>query len=233
MTVEISEAYKTAVEETPIESVGALREVAATVLGPFYVPEDDRKLEAYFRMEAAQLVETRFTPGGDVAPTLADLARMNVPLAALGDDWPSIDERKAAAVGFPGVIIHPTDLARDPGALPVFEEVARRLRLPPENIWFVGTDLDRDIASAAAAGMRTIWIDDGGSHAPRLTELPDATVGSFGAIRDVLAEPYTRGLLALRYIMRTSLDWRPGFSIGASDSFDADDADAVGPHEQL
>jgi len=35
---------------------------------------------------------------------------------------------------------------------------------------------------------------------------------------DVLKEPYTRGLPALRYIMRTALDWRPGHFLASDDS---------------
>ena len=212
-----SEAYRTAILRTPIGSAVALRAAVADALGPHRIPTDDRIIEARVRMEAARLVETRFVAFDDVAPTLAELVRLGIPLAALGDGWPTIDHRKADAVGFVGSIVHSADLVQDPRALPAFGEITRLLRLPLENVWFVGTDLEREIAPAAAAGMRTIWIDRAGTGADAHAE---SRVASFAAILDVLSEPYTRGLLALRYIMRTSLDWRPGYSVGADDVFE-------------
>jgi putative hydrolase of the HAD superfamily len=40
----------------------------------------------------------------------------------------------------------------------MFAELARRLRLPPEEIVFVGDELQADILGAQGAGMRTVWM---------------------------------------------------------------------------
>lgn len=198
-----------------------LREAFRAALAPYDLREPDGiQIEANFRMEAARLIYERFVPFDDVAPTLAKLAGLNVPCVGLSGGWPSIDARKAELVGFQKPIIYAEDLGVEAGTPAAFACVARRLQLPADCIWFVGTELRSEIGPAAASGMRTIWIDrDGDGEVPEgARSVPEATVATFAQILDVLAEPYTRGLLALRHVMRSVLDWRPGHFI-------SDDAD--------
>ncbi len=64
----------------------------------------------------------------------------------------------------------------------LFRRIARRLKVSPETCFVVGDQLDRDIAPAREAGMKTIYFP-GGFHpewAPAVENvLPDASVSSF------------------------------------------------------
>ncbi len=167
-------------------------------------------LEAPFRMELARLADLRFEPAADVAATLAELHALNVPCAALSGGWAALDQRKCDRAGFTGPIVFTEDLGIAPDSPGAFAAVAQTLRLPVEHIWFIGTDPLREIVPAGAVGMQTIWIDRDGTDFPADHRAPDATVTTFSEILDELSGPYTRGLLALRHVLRTSLAWRPG-----------------------
>ncbi len=196
-----------------------LREKFSAALRPYLLSQtEDLQLEAMFRMEAARLVTARFVPFPDVAGALSELATLNVPCVALSGGWPSIDQRKAQIVGFSSPIVFAEDLGITSAAPAAFARIAEMLRLPADRIWFVGTDVRDEMLPAAAVGMRTIWINRDGETFPPASRSPDATVTAFVEILDVLSGPYTRGLLALRQILRTALDWRPGHFISEDDT---------------
>lgn len=46
---------------------------------------------------------------------------------------------------------------RKPNRL-LFETAAAKLGVAPENIWFVGDDLDLDIKGAKSVGMKAVWL---------------------------------------------------------------------------
>lgn len=46
---------------------------------------------------------------------------------------------------------------RKPNPL-LFETAAAKLGVAPENIWFVGDQLDLDIEGAKSAGMKAVWL---------------------------------------------------------------------------
>lgn len=213
------------VDDAAFTSIAALGEAFSTVFGsPLLRPADAARLEALFRMSTAGAVVERFAPFEDVAPGLRTLAELQVPRAALSNGWPTIDQRKADAVGFDGSIIFAQDLGESVNSPAAFARVADALRLPADRIWFVGSDARREILPAAASGLRTIWVNRFAEVFPVERPAPDATIVSFDELFDVLREPYTRGLLALRHIFRTALEWRPGHFIAADE-----DAGAQGP----
>jgi putative hydrolase of the HAD superfamily len=47
---------------------------------------------------------------------------------------------------------------RKPNPL-LFETAAAKLGVAPENIWFVGDQLDLDIEGAKSAGMKAVWLN--------------------------------------------------------------------------
>jgi FMN phosphatase YigB (HAD superfamily) len=206
------------IDGAALASPARLAEAFSTALGPTLLRATDAiRLEALFRMTAASAVVERFVPFDDVAPALRKIAEMQVPRVALSGGWPTIDQRKADRVGFDGPIVFAQDLgvaARTPAA---FAAVADALQLPADRIWFVASDAQSEILPAAAAGLRTIWVNRNGAEFPPGRTAPDATIGSFAELFDVLREPYTRGLLALRHILRTALEWRPGHFIPIDD----------------
>ncbi len=196
----------------------ALSEAFAAAFAPSLLSaEDVRWLEALFRMSAASAVAERFVPFEDVAPALRGLAELRVPRIALGGGWAPIDQRKADLAGFDGSIIFAEDLGVAASSPAAFARVAEVLLLPADRIWFVASNAQSEIVPAAAAGLRTIWVNRGASVFPPGLVQPDATIGSLLELFDVLREPYTRGLLALRHILRTALEWRPGHFIPVDD----------------
>ncbi len=196
-----------------------LREAFSAGLRPYLFSETEAvQLEAMFRMEAARLVAERFVPFPDVAPTLRELASLNVPCAALSVGWPSIDQRKAQIAGFSSPIVFAEDLGLASVAPVAFARIAEMLRLPADRIWFVGTDVRDEMLPAAAVGMHTIWINRDDETFPSASAPPDATVTTFADVLQVLSGPYTRGLLALRQILRTALAWRPGHFVSEDDT---------------
>ena len=54
----------------------------------------------------------------------------------------------------------------------IFEEVAKRLDVPPNEILHVGDNLEADVGGAAAAGMRTVWLT-------RCIEDPERSLNEF------------------------------------------------------
>jgi FMN phosphatase YigB (HAD superfamily) len=205
-------------DDLPFGSTATLREAFSAAFGPSLLDAADATwLEALFRMTAAGAVGESFVPYVDVAPMLHTLAEMHVPRVALSAGWPSIDQRKADLVGFDGTIVFAQDLDVAASSPAAFARVADTLKLPADRIWFVAGDARREILPAAAAGMRTVWVNRDSLEFPAGRTAPDATIVSFAELFHVLREPYTRGLLALRHILRTALDWRPGHFLPTAD----------------
>jgi len=180
-------------------------------------------LEALVRMAGARCVADHFVPYDDVAPTLRELAAMSVPCVVMSAGWSSIEERKAEAVGFHGPLLLGEDLDVPLMSPRAFARVAETLKLPADRIWFVGTDASKEILPARAAGMHAVWLNRNNAEFPALREPPDVTITTFAALLEALSEPYTRGLLAMRHILRTVLDWRPGHFLSGADPILGDD----------
>jgi FMN phosphatase YigB (HAD superfamily) len=174
-------------------------------------------VEAMFRNAGKLCLGTCFTPFDDVAPTLRELASLKLPQALISSGWGGIEQRRAAAAGFDGPVLVGEELGVDAFSPVAFARLCEAVRLPADRIWFVGTDVQRHIAAARAAGLRTVWLNRDGREFPDDLALPDHTICTFGDLLDVVREPYTRGLLALREVLRTALGWRSAYSVGASD----------------
>jgi hypothetical protein len=154
---------------------------------------------------------------------------MQIPRVLVSTSWSGIAERKAAALEFDGLLLLAEEFAADPASPHGMARIALELRLPADRIWFVASDLRALVIPAQAAGMHGVWLNRTGRILPAGTLAPEATIASFDELLPLLAEPYTRGLLALRYIMRSVLEWRPGHFIPSNDpiSNDASTTDDV------
>lgn len=200
------------IEDAALVSPATLAQAVSTVLGPTLLQPAAQAtaLESQFRMAAAGDVGELFVPFPDTAPALRRIAELCIPRVALSAGWPTIDQRKADIVGFDGSIVFAQDMGLTALMPAAFARVADSLKLPADRIWFIGSDAQAEILPASAAGLRTVWLNRDGATFPAGRPPPDATIGSLAELFDVLREPYTRGLLALRHILRTALDWRPG-----------------------
>jgi FMN phosphatase YigB (HAD superfamily) len=209
------------VDKVTLGSSAGLAEAFSAVLGTTLSRKADvLRFEALFRMAAARVAAMRFVPYDDVPPALSQLRELNIPRAALTAGWPSIEQRKADMSGFDGPIIFAQDFGNGGGPTcseSAFQRLAEVLLLPRELLWFASDRAEAEIVPAAAFGMRTIWVNRAGNDFPSGRPAPDATIASFGELFDVLRAPYTRGLLELRHIMRTALDWRPGHFMKANE----------------
>lgn len=66
----------------------------------------------------------------------------------------------------------------------IYLQAARELGVPPEDVIHIGDSLRFDVAGAAAAGMRTVWLDLG--HEPLGDGKPDLTITGFEGLTDIL-----------------------------------------------
>lgn len=64
----------------------------------------------------------------------------------------------------------------------IFLKMARRLRLPPEDILYAGDNPIPDVLGPARAGMRTAWVNRGGYRKPRGIPFPDVRVRSLSEL---------------------------------------------------
>jgi hypothetical protein len=63
--------------------------------------------------------------------------------------------------------------------------------------------------------LRTVYLARDRRPFPAGALQPDAQIGTLHEVLPVLGGPYTRGLLELRYLLRTVMHWRPGHSVPA------------------
>jgi len=68
----------------------------------------------------------------------------------------------------------------------IFLKMARRLRLPPEDILYVGDNPIPDVLGPVRAGMRTAWVNRGGYRKPRGIPFPDVRVKSLSNLVSML-----------------------------------------------
>ncbi len=68
-----------------------------------------------------------------------------------------------------------------------FARLARDLRLEPRNILYVGDDPFLDVEAARAAGLRTAWMNRGGTPWPQRLEPADVDVADCLRLTEVLA----------------------------------------------
>ncbi len=72
-------------------------------------------------------------------------------------------------------------------AKPIFEHVCARLAVRSDECWFVGDELDWDVAGSAEAGMRPVLIDRDGRH-PAFAGLRIRTLEDLSALLPRLEE---------------------------------------------
>ncbi len=97
----------------------------------------------------------------DVRPCLADL-RDQGRVVAIAGNQPQRRRAQLEALDLPcDWILTSDDLGVEKPAPGFFAEVLDRLDLPPEQVLYVGDRPDNDVEPAAAAGLRTCWLQRG------------------------------------------------------------------------
>ena len=70
----------------------------------------------------------------------------------------------------------------------VFRAALDALGVPADDAVMVGDSLERDVAGARAAGLRSVWLDRAGDAAPGGSAVPDARIRDLGELRSALTD---------------------------------------------
>jgi putative hydrolase of the HAD superfamily len=114
--------------------------------------------------------QTTYAHAGDV---LAHL-RTHVRLALVTNGTSDLQRRKLALSGLTehfDVVVASCDIGVGKPDPAIFATALEALGVAPDEAVMVGNDLDRDIAGATAAGIRSLWIQHGGNGRADLHDL--------------------------------------------------------------
>ncbi|MDE7016493.1 MAG: HAD family hydrolase [Lachnospiraceae bacterium] len=87
-----------------------------------------------------------------------------VPIMICTDLTAHIQHRKIEALGIAPYIrylVSSEEAGKEKPAKEIFSLCSEKLKLPPEDILYIGDHLEKDIKGASSAGMRTIWFHPG------------------------------------------------------------------------
>jgi putative hydrolase of the HAD superfamily len=120
---------------------------------------------------------------------LGELRRQGHRLGVLTNGLPSTQRAKIAALGLASavdVVVYAQECAPDGKPARVcFTTVLRRLEVDAPSAVFVGDHPEKDVAGAAAAGLRTIWMP--GRRLPLDLPAADAVAGSLADVPVLVA----------------------------------------------
>lgn len=105
------------------------------------------------------LREMKLFPG--VKDLFRYLKQKEIPIMICTDLTAHIQHRKIGALGITKDIkylVSSEEAGKEKPAKEIFDLCLDKLRLPPESIWLVGDDLERDVKGALRAGMKAVWF---------------------------------------------------------------------------
>jgi len=120
----------------------------------------------------------------DTRPALAALAS-RVPLIGITNGTADLERIGLGAHFRFSVSAAEVGVAKPAAA--IFLHACERLGIAPEHVLHVGDDPHADVSGARAAGMRTAWINRGGSTWTE-PESPDLEIRDLGALNEWLAQ---------------------------------------------
>ena len=120
--------------------------------------------------------------------TLADVGR-DRRLALVTNGAPDVQREKLAtttlAAHFAAIVIS-VELGIGKPDPRIFRAALDAIGVRPDAAVMVGDSLERDIDGAARAGLRAVWLDRGGGATTNGAIVPDARIGTLGALRSTL-----------------------------------------------
>ena len=120
--------------------------------------------------------------------TLADLGRDHR-LALVTNGAPDVQREKLATTTleaqFAAIVIS-VELGIGKPDPRIFRAALDAIGVGPEAAVMVGDSLERDIAGARRAGLRAVWLDRGSDGTREGAIVPDARIGTLGALRSTL-----------------------------------------------
>lgn len=150
---------------------------------------DDPALAADLADRFPALRRTKHRVDPDAAPLLDELRARGVRLGLVTNGLSCLQREKLAATGLADrfeAVVAGADLGvgkPDPAPL---RAVLERLGAPAGDAVMIGNSVEKDVACAAAAGVRAIWVDRTGSPDVEDGPAPDAAVRGLAELREVL-----------------------------------------------
>ncbi len=143
----------------------------------------------WFRRTAVAMVDDLVVPLPGVAQTLEGLRQRGIAMAVLTNGWNPMQRRKAERAGFRETVLVSSEIGVQKPAARAFEILLDTLKTPPGETWYVGDDPCGDVAGAAAAGLRTVWIDWERKAYPVDLQAPGYTIARFEQLLALLPSP--------------------------------------------
>jgi HAD superfamily hydrolase (TIGR01509 family) len=148
--------------------------------------EPDGSYAERFRTIALDLVDRVVVPLPGASEMLRELERHGVRTAVLSNGWNPLQIRKAQRAGFDGTVIASADIGVQKPQAPAFDALVEALGTAREHTWYVGDSPSIDIGGAAAAGLRTVWLDADDLAYPSEATNPDHRIGELAALPALL-----------------------------------------------
>lgn len=139
-----------------------------------------------FRTIALDLVDRVVVPLPGAREMLRELRRRGVRTAVLSNGWNPLQIRKAQRAGFDGTVIASADIGVQKPQARAFDALVDALGTSREHTWYVGDSPSVDIGGAAAAGLRTIWLDADDLAYPSEATDPDYRIGDLADLPALL-----------------------------------------------
>jgi HAD superfamily hydrolase (TIGR01509 family) len=143
----------------------------------------------WFRFTAISMVDDFVVPLPYVRTTLGALRERGIALAILTNGWNPMQQHKAERAGFRETVLVSSDIGMQKPELRAFAALLDVLKTAPAETWYVGDDPHGDVAGAAAAGMRTVWLDWEAKTFPSDVPRPEYTIARFDHLLELLPLP--------------------------------------------
>ncbi len=117
---------------------------------------------------------------------LHDLRAAEIAVAILSNGWSPLQDRKAQCVGFEGPVLVSDRIGAQKPDARAFQALVERLGTPRDATWYVGDNPSADVAGSIKAGLRAVWVDEGGSY-PQELPVPTAAITDLRQLPPIVA----------------------------------------------
>lgn len=137
-----------------------------------------------YRQLCYGLIDELVEPLDGARACIEELVALGVSVGILTNGWTPLQEKKIArAIGdFPGPILVSDAIGAYKPSAKAFRRLEMELRMPPDQLWYVGDNPVIDIAGAHEYGLHTVWFDWEGATYPGDIAPPDARIASLSEL---------------------------------------------------